>query len=302
MRSPCPVADSGQHYFIAAHFYDLMNWDFYLNWNALPVFQVGRSFRGRLAARWQHLNFDSAGHAPNLKSEVIDPLRTFCKRNVDMMAIGLGGLLPGLSIGEMLTRTYDEHLGLDGMTLQDMPDVPQFIFMSTNLQTGRAVRLSKARLADYRLGDIQNPQTPVAVAVAASSAFPPVLSPVEIKTDINSWTSLQGADLHGKPKYAKKLLLTDGGAYDNLGLETVDSFKTLLISDAGAPFSTQSDGDTLWHQQALRALDIATDQARALRKRHIFLQFSGSDRKLAFWGIDQDINTPRGPRRPALSV
>ena len=107
--------------------------------------------------------------------------------------------------------------------------------------------------------------------------------------------ALQGADLHGKPKYAKKLLLTDGGAYDNLGLETVDSFKTLLISDAGAPFSTQSDGDTLWHQQALRALDIATDQARALRKRHIFLQFSGSDRKLAFWGIDQDINTHAAP-------
>ena len=60
------------------------------------------------------------------------------------------------------------------------------------------------------------------------------------------------------------LSLTDGGAYDNLGLEPIDDFSTIIVSDAGAPFGTEETASTLWPQQAMRALDIATDQARAL--------------------------------------
>ncbi len=248
---------------------------------------------GRLAVRWNNLKFNNAGQAINLEDEVIDPIRIFCRRKVDLTSVGVGGLLPILSIGDVLTRTYNKHLGLNDKTLQDIPDVPQFIFMATNLQTGRAVRLSKKRLADFRLGEIRYPDVSVATSVAASSAFPPVLSPVKIDLDINDWEDFKGTDLYKNPEFAKTLLLTDGGAYDNLGLETVDTFKTLLISDAGAPFSTQSDNQTLWHQQVLRALDIATDQARALRKRYIFDQHNVKNRRLAFWGIDQNLSRSR---------
>ena len=255
----------------------------------------GSIVAGRLAVRWSRLQFDDLGLAINLHEEVVDPLQVFCRREVDFTSVGFGGLLPGISIGEVLTRTYNRHLGFDDMTLQDLPDVPQFIFMATNLQTGRAVRLSKRRLADFRLGEVPYPNVPIALSVAASSAFPPVLSPVEINVDINAWRDLKGTDLFRNPDFAKRLLLLDGGAYDNLGLETVDTFKTLLISDAGAPFSTQSEGRTLWHEQALRALDIATDQARALRKRYIFDQYQWRNHRLAYWGIDQNLGRKRKP-------
>jgi NTE family protein len=43
-----------------------------------------------------------------------------------------------------------------------------------------------------------------------------------------------GSDLE-RDEYRRKVVLTDGGVYDNLGLETAwKSSRTVLISDAGA--------------------------------------------------------------------
>jgi NTE family protein len=219
---------------------------------------------------------------------IIQPLRSFCRRNIDSTTIGWGGLLPGKSIADVLADAYDEHL-FDGVLLEDMPDKPQFIFKATNLQTGRMVRMSKRRIADYRIGEIPHPKGfRLATAVAASSAFPPVLSPVVIKTKPSDWKKLEGADLHGQSAFTKKLVLTDGGVYDNIGLESIDSFQTILVSDAGAPFAFQMKKETFWPKQVFRALDIATDQSRGLRKRLLINQATMGKQTAAYWGIDQD--------------
>jgi NTE family protein len=84
------------------------------------------------------------------------------------------------------------------------------------------------------------------------------------------------------------LSLTDGGAYDNLGLETVDDFDPIIVSDAGAPFGTEETAGTMWPKQVLRALDIATDQSRALRKRLLFYQCAAEERAHVYAGIDSD--------------
>jgi NTE family protein len=55
-------------------------------------------------------------------------------------------------------------------------------------------------------------------AVAASSAFPPLLSPVELDLEAEQWESQNGTDLHRKP-YITKIMLSDGGVYDNMGIE-----------------------------------------------------------------------------------
>ncbi|TPK87355.1 patatin-like phospholipase family protein [Mesorhizobium sp. B2-4-17] len=240
---------------------------------------------GMLAAAWPRLEIEN-GIARNLDSEVIGPLRAFCRRSVDMMAVGWGAVLPGKSIGDVLADAYDDMF--KGITLQNLPDTPQFVFNATNLQTGRLVRMMKVRLADFTIGEIVRPKVRLAVAVAASSAFPPVLSPVEIKVDPDSWAKLNGAVHHGDRAYTRTLSLTDGGAYDNLGLETVDDFNPVIVSDAGAPFGTEETTAALWPTQALRALDIATDQARALRKRLLFAQCAVQKRVPAFSGIDCD--------------
>lgn len=243
---------------------------------------------GMLAAAWPRLTMKK-DVITNLDKEVIRPLREFCRRSVDTAAVGWGAILPGKSIGDVLTETYDDLF--KGVTLQDLPDSPQFIFNATNLQTGRVVRLQKVRLADYTLGEIAKPNVRLAVAVAASSAFPPVLSPVLVTVDPKSWVKRPGAIHYGDPAYNRTLSLTDGGTYDNLGLETVDDFNPVVVSDAGAPFGMEETASALWPKQAMRALDIATDQARALRKRYLFAQCIAEGRVPVYSGIDGNPDT-----------
>lgn len=253
----------------------------------------GSILAGMLAAAWPRLKVKN-GIITNLKDEVTLPIRAFCERNIDVFAFGFGAILPGISVADMLASAYDEMY--KGITLQNLPDKPQFVFNATNLQTGRLVRLQKVRLADYTIGEIPNPMVRVAVAVAASSAFPPILSPVTIKTDPVSWKKLDGAIHFGDPAYIRTLSLTDGGAYDNLGLETVDDFQSVIVSDAGAPFSMEEDAGTAMPQQLMRVLDIATDQARSLRKRMLHATRAGTDKVYAYSGIDGDPSDFPAPR------
>lgn len=248
---------------------------------------------GLLAARWDQLDF-TGGVATNLDSEFVEPIREFCRRSIDVTTVGWGSILPGKSIGDVLADTYDELFR--GITLRELPDKPQFVFDATNVQTGRLFRMQKVRMADYSVGEIPNPAIRVAVAVAASSAFPPVLSPVHVATDPEDWLDMPGTSHFQNLAYKRVLTLMDGGAYDNLGLETVDDFATLIVSDAGAPFSMEGEASTLWPQQLMRALDIATDQARGLRKRLLHAETQASGRVYAYAGIDNDPMDYTAPR------
>jgi NTE family protein len=78
--------------------------------------------------------------------------------------------------------------------------------------------------------------------------------------------------------------------YDNLGLETVwNRYQTVLVSDAGAPFGIGDTVEADWVKQTLRALDVATDQARGLRKRSLVDDFKRNARSGTYCGIDTRI-------------
>lgn len=259
---------------------------------------------GQLAVQWRRLEKEG-NRFTNLMDEVIQPLREFCRGDVDTRAVTLGTLSPFSTIGDKLTDIYADELVGNAM-LQDLPDKPQFVFNATNLQTGRLVRIQKLRLVDYTIGEIRNPRLQVAKAIAASSAFPPVLSPVTIDCSPSDWADLPGTRYFGNEGYSRKLSLTDGGAYDNLGLESVDDFATLIVSDAGAPFSTEPEAHHRWDKQALRALDIATDQARMLRRRLLFAetrlrnaQANSPAHHFALAAIGDDLTDPDTARRLA---
>src|SRR6202042_3534706 len=97
---------------------------------------------------------------------------------------------------------------------------PDFVFNATSLQTGDLWRFNKRELGDWRVGEIAQPKTEVAVAVAASSAFPPVLSPCV--PDLDGAQLAGGADpAVGQAPYVNRPVLADGGVYDNMGLESV---------------------------------------------------------------------------------
>ncbi len=240
-----------------------------------------------LALHWPELHF-SGGIADNFSTVVAQPLMRFCLKGIDISA-GLSGLFsPRSGIGGQLEARYRQGL-FGAATLQDLPDEsrnPAFVFYATSLQTGASVRMSRKYLADYKLGMLDLPALPLARVVAASSGFPPWLSPVYIDTDPCQWRITQGALRSGDPALRRRMVLTDGGVYDNMGLESVwRRYDTVLVSDAGKPFAINPTPSSSWPRQLLRVLDICTEQQRALRKRQLLGELHNGVRKGAYWGI-----------------
>lgn len=98
----------------------------------------------------------------------------------------------------------------------------------------------------------------------------------------------QGEDLNTSP-YNEKLVVSDGGVYDNLGLETAwKRYKTLLVSDGGGHYKPEPDPKHDWAQHAYRILDLIDSQVRALRTRDLIALFQQHVRSGAYWGIRQD--------------
>ena len=237
---------------------------------------------GVLASRWGNLQFNN-GVARNFVDVVVEPVRKMASTSVDLGAVLWGSVLPG-SIADRVANAYRKHL-FEDKTLQDLPDEPRFAFNATNLESGVLFRFSKPYMGDYRVGRIVDPTIELAVAVAASSAFPPVLSPCVLDLRGETWTDDEGNDLRQKAGFRDKIKLTDGGVYDNLGLETAwKRYKTILVSDAGGHVDEDPDPASDWLQQTARVLKLIDSQVRSLRKRQVIESF-GVDRKGMYVGI-----------------
>jgi NTE family protein len=243
---------------------------------------------GVLGLKWSRLVFGPGGVATNFDPEVVAPVRRLAGRTLDAMAIIEGLLLPG-SIGDKVADAYRKHL-FEKATLQDLPDRPRFIFNATNVQSGALWRFSKPYMADYRVGRVDHPRVELAVAVAASSAFPPLLSPVTLEVDPAAYGPPDPvADLHREP-FTTDLVLTDGGVYDNLGLETAwKRYQTILVSDAGGKIEPEAEPRHDWARHGIRVIGLIDNQVRSLRKRQVIDSFVAGQRQGAYWGIRTDI-------------
>jgi NTE family protein len=227
---------------------------------------------GVLAMNWAQLAFNEAGVAKKFDSRVVEPLRAMAGTNVDLPSVLVGAGLPFTSISDRVVRAYRKHL-FAKTTLQDLPDQPRFVINATNLESGVLMRFSKPYLADYRVGRINEPDLPLAVAVAASSAFPPVLSPCTVDLEHEDWITEEGNDLTGD-EFRNEIRLSDGGVYDNLGLETAwKRYSTILVSDAGGHIEADADPSWDWVRQSVRILKVIDNQVRSLRKRQVIDSF-----------------------------
>ncbi|OWQ46755.1 hypothetical protein CDL60_15010 [Roseateles noduli] len=257
---------------------------------------------GLLAVRWPRLAFGEDGRSALFEAEVAAPLREFCARNIDVASVLSGAFNPFRSAGEAVADEYRKRLGLDA-SLQSLPDDPRFVFNATNYATGVSFRFSKPYAGDYRIGLIPKPRFDVATAVACSSAFPPVLAPIELDVRPEDFTKVDGADLYDQIDYRRRLMLADGGVYDNLGLETVwGRYETVLVSDAGKPFDIDAGIGTMAPRQLMRTMDIGLNQALALRKRMLIAAYARGDAKGAFWAIDTDMADYPATEEPKLSA
>jgi NTE family protein len=242
---------------------------------------------GVLALKWGKLSFDPARLKTDFVPEVVTPLRGLAGETIDADSVITGILLPG-SVSDRIAKAYDEHL-FHGATLQDMPDAPRFVINATNVQSGVLWRFMKPFMRDYRVGEVKNPTVPLAKAVAASSAFPPVLSPCELRLNENDFTPNSGEDLQRRP-FTTRVILTDGGVYDNLGLETVwKRYQTVLVSDAGGQLEPEEEPKSDPALHSYRVLNLIDNQVRSLRKRQVINSFESDARKGAYWGIRTNI-------------
>jgi NTE family protein len=240
---------------------------------------------GVLGMSWKDLKFTD-DVAVNF-DVVVEQVRQMADTTVDAGAIIGGILLPG-SISDRVAKAYDETL-FRGAKLNDLPDDsqpgnPRFVINATNIQTAALWRFSRNYMGDYRVGLVERPDVSLAVAVAASSAFPPVLSPSELDIE-QPVIDTPGADLHKEP-YIEKAILSDGGVYDNLGLETIAKrYVTILVSDAGQKIAPDPDPHRDWARHSLRMLDTVDNQVRSLRKRNLIDSYERKDHNGTYWGI-----------------
>jgi NTE family protein len=242
---------------------------------------------GVLALKWRQLSFDPVRLTSDFVPLVVSPIRALADETIDADAIFWGVALPG-RVSDRVAKAYDMHL-FKGATLQDLPDAPRFVINATNVQSGAIWRFMKPYMRDYRVGEVKNPKIPLAQAVAASSAFPPVLSPFEMRLDANAFTPDSGHDLQRKP-FTTHVFLTDGGVYDNLGLETAwKRYQTVLVSDGGGKLRPDAEPKSDWARHSYRVLDLIDNQVRSLRKRQVIDSYKSGVRKGAYWGIRTNI-------------
>jgi NTE family protein len=111
-----------------------------------------------------------------------------------------------------------------------------------------------------------------------------------LRFEESKYTTSSGQDLQ-RPPYTTKVFLTDGGVYDNLGLETAwKRFKSILVSDGGGKLEEEEKPKREWLQQTYRVLGVIDNQVRSLRKQQVIASYKvdpdcKEHRDGAYWGI-----------------
>ena len=247
----------------------------------LSAVSGGSLLAGLMAVRWSHLDFRD-GVATRFRQEIARPIWDFCSLNLDVWAAARSFLLRS----NALPHYYRKHLVGD-QTLQDMPDSPEFLFSAAHLETGRNWTFSKAVMRTYKLGMIEKPSVSLASVLAASSAFPPVFPPMVLELDPETFQRSEYADLFDRMDLKRKVSLTDGGVYDNLGVHPIATFGTLLVSDASGPLEAETGGALarVPFHRTMRPIQIAVEQTRALRRRDTLRQLERGEKRGAWWAV-----------------
>jgi NTE family protein len=231
---------------------------------------------GLLAVLWPRFAFVD-GTATNFDI-YLDRILEFSQVFLDAPSIFKGLFNPFSSAAREVAACYEKHLFAGSRPmLKSLPEKPWFVFCSSNLGTGSLFRLSRRYIADYRIGVAYQADLPVALAVAASSAFPPFLSPLRLELTPFAWNNDKLDPSVGSPVPPSRAVLTDGGVYDNHGIEpALKRCRWLLVSDAGAPWQASSAGYWNWFSQLKRVADTTDNQVRSLRRRDLVARFQAA--------------------------
>jgi NTE family protein len=107
----------------------------------------------------------------------------------------------------LLEATLDDLL-FEGASLDTLPAEPHLVINATELRTGSAFRFGTLESGSWRWGKLHRNDIPIAHAVAASAAYPLFLPAFDETLAFENGGELRSG----------RVVLTDGGIYDNLGL------------------------------------------------------------------------------------
>lgn len=264
----------------------------------------GSITNGLLAAVWRQLTPDGSGVFTNFPKMVEAALRRFCSEDLRTGPLLLERLDPrnwprlwgdDHSATDFLAQAYRDRL-VRNLRLEDLASIqatggPKFVFDASNLQTGVNFTFSGEGVGDWKIGHTAAPKLLVAEAIAASSAFPIAFPPLVLKFEPDVFA---GGALAGDPGHrdlARRVVLSDGGVYDNLGLEPIwKRHELVLCSDGGKPFGVVLDPGESPPARLLRAQDVIGNQALAVRKRWLIASFETHVYRGAYWGIGTEID------------
>jgi NTE family protein len=175
--------------------------------------------------------------------------------------------------------------GLTALRLVELPPRPEFLFLATDMAYGVSWAFTREWMGDYQVGYMPPPADfPVARAVAASACFPPLFDPMRLRLDPGALKGGAAPRDAAREECLSDFRLTDGGDYDNMGLEPVwKDHATVLVSDAGGLFTQQSDRGLMWRVPRYQA--IQERQARGLRKRWLIASFAAGTIDGTYWGV-----------------
>jgi len=255
-----------------------------------------------LASVWRRLTA-AAGVFTNLENLYERPLRAFCGRNIRNWPLLWGRLDPrnwprllssAFSATDLLVAEYRRLFG--STRLVDLPEHPRFVFCASNLETGVNFELSASSIGDYVLGHGPPGDLGVAEAVAASSSFPFAFPPLVRDLDLSRFRGGDPRSMATGFRPSPRVLLTDGGVYDNMGLEPAwKNHAVVLVSDGGAPFEIRRRVGRWLVPRLSRSFQVVASQALAVRKRWLVAAYLRGVYRGAYWGLGTDVNEYQAP-------
>ena len=226
------------------------------------------------------------------EDDALDKLEDYLRTRSIAVSSFIGGALdPFHSRLDKLADSYERDL-YGQRTLGSLHNGPRLYLNATNLATGNLFFFvgggpaGKAEMGEWELGTTDAPDFPISRAVAASSAFPPVFPPLKID---RSEYPAAGVDY---------VTLTDGGVYDNLGVNPLlrkrNALDYLIVSDAGKPFAIDERPTEAGSIVLAAAIGILMDQVRGLQFKRLELNAGAEGGARPVWfSIDSTVGEER---------
>lgn len=266
---------------------------------AISSVSGGSIFAAFLATRLSQTGRPLALGIADWQDDIAQPFRAFCARDLRTLPLLLNLPWNWLWPAPLLRQLESRYRArLTRLMLRELPATPRFILCATDLTFGVNWEFDRDGARDYQAGRLALAAAwPLARAVTASASFPPLFGPMSIRQRPDDY---HGGDYPAAAgaKLRRRIELTDGGVYDNMGLEPVwKRWTHVLISDCGAPFDFRLDTAPL--RRLLRYTAVVTNQTRALRLRLFFGDTNAGRYHGAYWSLTSGVKPTGTTAAPA---